>query len=293
MYLFLLHLLLLLHKLFLQKIVLHNLTLIGQDIDVHVELDLFLPMVFVLFLNLPMLYSDQLNSSTKYLNFIVKDLLKLAKKLMKYLMVNSVIVLLDSIENLMETVIVMIIDQHQHQLQDQMIIVDQIASETHLVDVYVQMDLYFLMADVFQVMEVTVLLIVFPMEDNVYVLMDISNMMESHVLFVQLVKSSFVDNVWLLVELIKLSIQIPKDANVKLTMLFLMVFVLFVLKANSFLMDIVLLVLSIVDMILKRKHVSVKLVSHLIMVFVKINVQVLTKYFLLNSIDVYALMDLH
>jgi predicted regulator of amino acid metabolism with ACT domain len=76
-----------------------------------------------------------------------------------------------------------------------MIIVDQIASETHLVDVYVQMDLYFLMADVFQVMEVTVLLIVFPMEDNVYVLMDISNMMESHVLFVQLVKSSFVDNV--------------------------------------------------------------------------------------------------
>jgi len=76
-------------------------------------------------------------------------------------------------------------------------------------------------------------------------------------------------------------------------MLFLMVFVLSVLKANSFLMDIVLLVLSIVDMILKAKHVSAKLVSHLIMVFVKINVQVLTKYFLLNSIDVYVLMDLH
>jgi hypothetical protein len=106
------------------------------------------------------------------------------------------------------------------------------------------------MTDVFQVMEVTVLLIVSPMEDNVYVLMDISNMMEYHVLFVQLVKSLSMGDVLLLVELIKLSIQIPKDANVKLTMLFLMVFVLFVLKANSFLMDIVLLVLFIVNMIL-------------------------------------------
>lgn len=106
------------------------------------------------------------------------------------------------------------------------------------------------MTDVFQVMEVTVLLIVSPMEDNVYVLMDISNMMESHVLFVQLVKSLFMGDVLLLVELIKLSIQIPKDANVKITMLFLMVFVLFVLKANSFLMDIALLVLFIVNMIL-------------------------------------------
>lgn len=112
------------------------------------------------------------------------------------------------------------------------------------------MDLYILMTDVFQVMEVTVLLIVSPMEDNVYVLMDISNMMEYHVLFVQLVKSLSMGDVLLLVELIKLSIQIPKDANVKLTMLFLMVFVLFVLKANSFLMDIVLLVLFIVNMIL-------------------------------------------
>ncbi len=145
----------------------------------------------------------------------------------------------------------------------------------------------------FQVMEVTVLLIVSPMEDNVYVLMDISNMMEYHVLFVQLVKSLSMGDVLLLVELIKLSIQIPKDANVKLTMLFLMVFVLFVLKANSFLMDIVLLVLFIVNMILNWKHVSVNLVSHFIMVFVKINVQILTKYSLFNSIDVYAIMDLH
>lgn len=78
LHLLLLLLLLLLYKLFLQEIVLLNSTLIGQDIDVHVELDLFLPMVFVLFLNLRMLYSDQLNSSIKYLNFIVKDLLKLA-----------------------------------------------------------------------------------------------------------------------------------------------------------------------------------------------------------------------
>lgn len=155
------------------------------------------------------------------------------------------------------------------------------------------MDLYILMTDVFQVMEVTVLLIVSPMEDNVYVLMDISNMMEYHVLFVQLVKSLSMGDVLLLVELIKLSIQIPKDANVKLTMLFLMVFVLFVLKANSFLMDIVLLVLFIVNMILNWKHVSVNLVSHFIMVFVKINVQILTKYSLFNSIDVYAIMDLH
>lgn len=155
------------------------------------------------------------------------------------------------------------------------------------------MDLYILMTDVFQVMEVTVLLIVSPMEDNVYVLMDISNMMESHVLFVQLVKSLFMGDVLLLVELIKLSIQIPKDANVKITMLFLMVFVLFVLKANSFLMDIALLVLFIVNMILNWKHVSVNLVSHFIMVFVKINVQILTKYSLFNSIDVYAIMDLH
>jgi hypothetical protein len=58
-------------------------------------------------------------------------------------------------------------------------------------------------------------------------------------------------------------------------------------------MDIVLLVLFIVNMILNWKHVSVNLVSHFIMVFVKINVQILTKYSLFNSIDVYAIMDLH